>query len=114
MNHPLDEAFGFSDIQDMPEINIENPDLDLIINLALSAYKQNYELIGMVEPKNRIKFLEVCHNFLAQAKDALYKKGQLQLQASKIQKPKVVGTAEVLIEEKTEDAVLISRDSLYA
>jgi hypothetical protein len=114
MNHPLDEAFGFSDIQDMPEINIENPDLDLIINLALSAYKQNYEIIGLIEPKNRLKFLEICERFLGQAKDALYKKQQLQIQAAKIQKPKVVGTAEVLLEDKKEDAMLISRDSLYA
>lgn len=111
MNHPLDEVFGFSEMSDSPQINIENPDLDLIINLALSAYKENYEIIGLIEPKNRLKFLEVCERFLGQAKDALYKKGQLQIQASKIQKPKVVASGEVLLEEKNES--LISRDSLY-
>lgn len=111
MSHPLDEEFGFTGFDDDVVVDISSPDLDLIINLALSAYKQHYEMMGMIEPKSRLKFLEICERFLAQAKDAMYKKEQIKLQIDKQKKAKVVGNATVLVEDQA--VGLISRDAMY-
>ena len=111
--HPLDEQFNIESEDFVPDdfsaVNIpDNPDLDTIINLSLSAYKEQMEVIGLVEPKNRVKYLEVAERFLNQAKDAMAKKEQILIQRSKIKKdPKIIEA------EKAESAVGFDRKSLY-
>lgn len=90
MQHPLDKEFNieseYSD-EDFSPIEIPNdPSLDTIIELSLSAYKEQMEVIGLVEPKNRVKYLEVAERFLNQAKDAMAKKENLTLQRDKLYK----------------------------
>jgi len=112
MAHPLVEEFDLYDVAEIDNtVEIpENPDLDTVITLALTAYKQNMEILGFVEPKNRIKYIEVCERMLGQAKDAMYKKESLKLQEKKMiaqKQPTVIATKEqVLIEQ-------VSRGALY-
>jgi len=113
MVHPLAEEFGLYDtVGDDAQVHIpENPDLDTIISLALGAYKQQMEIIGLVEPKNRIKYIEVCEKLLGQAKDAIYKKESLKLQVKKLQAAK-----QPTLVHQTSETVLIeqvSRTALY-
>ena len=66
--------------EEMIEIEIpDDPTLDTIIELSLKAYKDQMEDIIHVEVKNRSRYLEVAEKFLAQAKDAMYKKEQIRL-----------------------------------
>ena len=84
MTEPLDKAFNMHDFDDdqieliIPE-EAEKRDLDLIIDLALKAYKGQMDDLHLIEPKNKIKYLEVAERFLGQAKDARYKRDTLIL-----------------------------------
>ena len=86
-NHPLEEEFDMVDeikIDENDEIVIpEVKNLDLIIDLALKAYKDQMDVISLIEPKSRIKYLEIAERFLNQSKDAIYKKEQLIIQEAK-------------------------------
>lgn len=117
MQHPLDKEFNIESEygdEDFSPIEIPNdPSLDTIIELSLSAYKEQMEVIGLVEPKNRVKYLEVAERFLNQAKDAMAKKENLTLQRDKLYKanakPKGILEGEVIdVDEKKFD-----RNSLY-
>lgn len=117
MQHPLDKEFNIESEygdEDFNPIEIPNdPTLDTIIELSLSAYKEQMEVIGLVEPKNRVKYLEVAERFLNQAKDAMAKKENLTLQKDKLYmanaKPKGILEGEVVdCDEKKFD-----RNSLY-
>lgn len=115
MKHPLDETFNIeSEYQDEDYVHVDipnDPSLDTIISLALKAYKEQMEIIGLVEPKNRIKYIEVCEKLLGQAKDAMYKKEQL-----KISREKMAGTAKKktqLLEEQTVEGEVVDRNKLY-
>lgn len=81
MTHPLDKEFNLSDIDDSEaELLIpDDPTLDTIIEFALKAYKQQADDLHLIEPKNRVRYLEVSERFLGQAKDAIYKKDYLKL-----------------------------------
>jgi hypothetical protein len=112
--HALDEQFdidnGYS--EDFASVVIpDNPDLDTIINLSLSAYKEQMEIINLVEPKNRIKYLEIAERFLNQAKDAMAKKEQIKISQQKMiasHKDKVKK-----IDDKTIDGETVDRNKLY-
>lgn len=116
MQHPLDKEFNIESEyvdEDFSPINIpDDPTLDTIIELSLSAYKEQMEVIGLVEPKNRVKYLEVAERFLNQAKDAMAKKENLTIQRDKLYKantkPKGILEGEVVDDEKKFD-----RNSLY-
>lgn len=86
--HPLDDTFNvakedvlnYEDKIELPEIK----DLNTIIDMALTAYKEQMEIVELVEPKNKIKYLEIAERFLGQAKDAMYKKEYLIIQERKL------------------------------
>lgn len=86
MTHPLDREFDIEGerMLDDDYVRVEIPEsqeernLDLIINLALKAYKEQMDDIIHIEPKNRLKYLEVSERFLNQAKDAMYKRDYLK------------------------------------
>jgi hypothetical protein len=84
-NEKLDKAFNIDGSYDEPEedeiisevrvpTDPELASLNDIIRLALEAYKMQVEDIGMIEPKNRVKYLEVAERYLNQAKDAINKR----------------------------------------
>lgn len=88
MSHPLDNEFDITDSMAMdddyepvkiPE-DAEERNLDLIIDLALRTYKEQMDDMVHIEPKNRLKYLEIAERFLNQAKDAMYKKDYLRMQ----------------------------------
>jgi hypothetical protein len=114
MKHPLDEQFDIVDgyMEDLGTVEIpDNPDLDTIINLSLSAYKEQMEVISLVEPKNRTKYLEIAERFLNQAKDAMAKKEQLKINYQKmalVQKDKTKK-----LESHDVDGEVVDRKSLY-
>lgn len=117
MQHPLDKEFNIESEygdEEFSPINIpDDPTLDTIIELSLSAYKEQMEVIGLVEPKNRIKYLEVAERFLNQAKDAMAKKENLNLQRDKFYKTNAKGKN--LLEGKIveDDEKKFDRNSLY-
>ena len=96
-NPKLDKTFNIDGSYDDPEqddlilTDVHIPDdpelasLNDIIRLALMAYKEQMEDIHMIEPKNRVRYLEVAERFLNQAKDAISKRDNLK---SKIPKKK--------------------------
>lgn len=118
MQHPLDKEFNIESEyvdEDFSPINIpDDPTLDTIIELSLSAYKEQMEVIGLVEPKNRVKYLEVAERFLNQAKDAMAKKENLTLQRDKLYKanakPKGILEGKVVDDD---DEKKFDRNSLY-
>lgn len=94
-NPKLDKTFNIDGSYDDPEqddlilvaVNIpddpELANLNDIIRLALTAYKEQMEDIHMIEPKNRVRYLEVAERFLNQAKDAITKRDTLKSKLSK-------------------------------
>lgn len=96
-NPKLDKTFNIDGSYDDPEqddlilTDVHIPDdpelasLNDIIRLALMAYKDQMEDIHMIEPKNRVRYLEVAERFLNQAKDAIAKRDNLK---SKLPKKK--------------------------
>lgn len=96
-NPKLDKTFNidgsYEDLEqdDLILTDVHIPDdpelasLNDIIRLALMAYKEQMEDIHMIEPKNRVKYLEVAERFLNQAKDAISKRDNLK---SKLPKKK--------------------------
>jgi len=96
-NPKLDKTFNIDGSYDDPEqddlilTDVHIPDdpelasLNDIIRLALMAYKEQMEDIHMIEPKNRVRYLEVAERFLNQAKDAISKRDNLK---SKLPKKK--------------------------
>jgi hypothetical protein len=93
-NEKLDKAFNIDGSYDDPEENEiisevrvptdpELASLNDIIRLALEAYKMQVEDIGMIEPKNRVKYLEVAERYLNQAKDAINKRDALKVKLPK-------------------------------
>lgn len=119
--HPLDDTFnvGKEDVLnydekiDIPEIR----NLDTIIELALTAYKEQMEIVDLVEPKNKIKYMEVAERYLGQAKDAMYKKEYLLQNQQKIdstnarKKPDPNKGEQVLTEEGEQEE--IPREELF-
>jgi hypothetical protein len=100
-NPKLDKTFNIDGSYDDPEqddliltdVHIPNDpelaSLNDIIRLALMAYKEQMEDIHMIEPKNRVRYLEVAEKFLNQAKDSIAKRETLR---SKLPKKKADGT----------------------
>jgi len=93
--HPLEKEFDMVDETVIDEFNdtIEIPDdptLDTIIELALKAYKEQLDVISLVDPKSRIKCMEIAEKFLGQAKDAMHKKEMIKIQKQRAagKKPK--------------------------
>lgn len=85
---PLDSVFGFDvDSEDFDSIEIpDDPQLDHIIQFSLKEYKGIKEIIDLIEPKNRIKYFEMMERFLANAKDAMYKKDMIKVAQEKLKK----------------------------
>ena len=69
----LEEKYNFTD----------NPDLDEITKLALTAYKDQMADVMNMEPKFRSRALEVAQQYLNLAKDALSKNEELRLKEEK-------------------------------
>lgn len=112
--HPLEKAFDMADEyldESMSEFEIPtHPTLDTIIGFALTAYKDQMDVMMLVEPKNRIKYMEIAEKFLGQAKDAMTKKENLQIQRDKIIPPK--RSAQGAIEGEFEEEQTVSRTEL--
>lgn len=90
--HPLDDKFDITEETLLDEASgIEIPEdkeernLDLIIDLALKAYAELGQIVEFVEPSHRIKYYQQMEGFLAQAKDARYKKDRLRLDRDKVE-----------------------------
>lgn len=88
--HPLDRYLDVSsedslddEIELITAPSAEDASLDTIIEFALKAYTEQMNDMVHIEPKNRIRFLEVAEKFLDQAKDAIAKKEQLNLAREK-------------------------------
>lgn len=90
--HPLDSEFDIAEFSDEFEGEIEIPDeteernLDLVIEFALRQYKMNADDIGLMEPRVRLKTLEINRDLLNTVKDAFYKKEMLKLNREKLEK----------------------------
>lgn len=122
MSHPLDKEFNISDYDDSdPELIIpDDPNLDTIIGFALKAYKQQVDDLHLIEPKNRVRYLEVSERFLAQAKDAIYKKDYLKLRREFLAKGVKLPTNEQLksadgspVESQGDSNVVMDRSELF-
>lgn len=88
--HPLSDKFDITEealLEETSGVEIpedkEERDLDLIIDLALKAYQDLSQIVEFVEPGARIKYYQQMEGFLAQAKDARYKKDKLKLDRDK-------------------------------
>jgi len=114
--HPLDDAFNvdsgdtFRDDFNVVEIpdDPEETSLNDIIRLSMEAYRDQMAMIAFIEPKNRLKFLELSEKFLNQAKDAIYKRDLLR------QKKKPTKKKEELLLEEEQPTGSVDRKSLYA
>ena len=108
---PLDSVFGFDvDSDDFDSIEIpDDPQLDHIIQFSLKEYKGIKEIIDLIEPKNRIKYFEMMERFLANAKDAMYKKDMIKVAQEKLKK---MGQPRGNSHEPKEEAG-VDRNSLY-
>ena len=93
--HPLDDEFqiegssfddNWDDEIEIPE-NADEQNLELVIKLALTQYKTNVDDMGLVDPKNRIRLLEINRALLETVKDSRYK-----LEMLKINREKLKGT----------------------
>lgn len=92
--HPLDDTFDIhrERLIDEDEKSVTIPtdkelhDLGLIIELALNAYEEQMNDVQFIEPKNRIRYLEVAERFLNQAKDAIAKRDKLVLDRERLEK----------------------------
>jgi hypothetical protein len=96
--HPLDRAFDIDNSHllddDYEEVVIpDDPTLDTIIEFALKAYKTQMEDVSLIEPKNRIRYLEIAERFLEEAKDAMYKKEYLKVAREKLERAKLAPVA---------------------
>ena len=106
-DHPLDKEFDIGDFDE--ELSVEIPEdaeaknLDLIIKLALNAYKDQIENIHLIEPKNRIKYYEIAERFLGQAKDARYKRDTLLLKQGKMLSKPATGASGARSEPQSEE-----------
>lgn len=112
MNHPLENAFDIdSGLDNTYETTVtidDDPDLDTTINLALQAYKENAEIINMVDPKNRIRYMEIGAKYLDLAKDAMHKKESLE-----IQRMRAAGTKKTAKPEDAKSEEGINRNELF-
>jgi hypothetical protein len=108
---PLDSVFGFDvDSEDFDSIEIpDDPQLDHIIQFSLKEYKGIKEIIDLIEPKNRIKYFEMMERFLANAKDAMYKKDMIKVAQEKLKK---MGQPKGSSQPPKEEAG-VDRNSLY-
>lgn len=119
--HPLDHTFQ---VDSEHQIEIDNsgsievptdPGLDDVIQYALRAYKDQMDLMELVEPKNRLRAYETAEKYLNQAKDAIHKKEQLAIQRIKAQ-PSGKGSKKLLQEgenESEEPKPTTDRSELY-
>lgn len=115
--HPLEDAFDLPSSNDpfnTPDYTVgENPDFETIINLSLQMYEQQMAILEFVEPKNRLKYIEVANSLLNTAKDAMAKKKAHELALKRVEQAK---KPKMLLEVPTEGGesqALISRDSLF-
>lgn len=99
--HPLDDRFDLAESNLLEEdagVKIpedkEQRDLDLIIDLALKAYADLSEIVEFVEPVARVKYFAQMEGFLAQAKDARFKKEKLQLERERDKNKRPSGSAQ--------------------
>jgi hypothetical protein len=107
-NLPIDDGMSY----ETAEIVIpEARDLDAIRDLSLNAYKDQMDSIALIEPKNRLKFLEIAQAYLNTAKDAIYKKELLILKAKSMKSNKPDAGTTILEEE--DDQGLTNRNDLY-
>ena len=114
MSHPLDEVFGFDiDQEGFEEIVIpDDPQLDHVIQFSLNEYKGIKTIIEMIEPRNRLKYFELMEKFLANAKDAMYKKEMIKVAQDRLKITKgTKGKAGGDGKEKVEN--LTSRNDMY-
>lgn len=106
-HHPLDKNFDIASDHFLcdEDSSVEIPDdptLDTIIGFALDAYKEQMDDLVHIEPKNKLKYLEIAEKFLSQAKDAIYKKEYLDIQRKKSTKSNKTNVQET---PKTEETV---------
>lgn len=110
---PLDEIFG-GDGEFLDEVVIEIPDdpeLDHIIEFSLKEYKGIRDILDLIEPKSRIRYYEMMERFLANAKDAMYKKEMVKIHNEKLKVSK--GKGKPVADNKTEEENSVSRSDLY-
>lgn len=109
-NHPLSQEFDiegtpFSDEYDDEVVvpsDREEQNLELVIEYALNDYAENKSDMALVDPKNRIKIMEINEKLLNTAKDARYKLERLRIEREKMNRTEVAGSAGKGSEEKTD------------
>lgn len=119
--HPLEKEFDmvdesiFNEFDDSVEIP-DDPTLDTIIEFALKAYKDQMDVISLIEPKSRIKYMEIAEKFLGQAKDAMHKKEMIKIQKQRASGKKSKNENVPLMESDTDGqpAKTYTRDELLA
>lgn len=111
--HPLDEEFqiegsafddNWDDEVEIPE-NADEQNLELVIKLALTQYKTNVDDMGLVDPKNRIRLLEINRALLETVKDSRYK-----LEMLKINREKLKGTGKKATKPESDGGVEASKE----
>lgn len=122
-HHPLDDEFEVKDEVFTDEYDDElhipsDPDernLDMVIDLALRQYKLNVDDMALIEPKNRLRILEINEKLLAQIKDARYKKERLQIERDKMPKGRSRKASEDEEEgEGEQDEGTLSREQMHS
>lgn len=85
MSSGLDEAFNVDEADQMPDNPFseytlpEDPSLDDIIRLGMTAFTDQMNDVAFIDPKFRARTLEVAHHFLNTAKDAIKVKSEIDL-----------------------------------
>jgi hypothetical protein len=106
-DHPLDHAFQVDsdhkiELDDDDSIKVpDDPGLNDVIQYALKAYKDQMDIMELIEPKNKLRAYETAEKYLNQAKDAIHKKEQLEIQRMKAQSS--TNGSKKLLQENTDD-----------
>lgn len=78
---PIDE----NELEEYVKVVIpDDPKLKTIVDFAMDAYASQMNDLQHIEVKNRLKFYEVAERFLNQAKDAMYKIEQIEIEREKL------------------------------
>lgn len=76
-NDELDEMEVYESDDWKIKITAEMRELDKVAELALQTYEAMMNSMHLTKPEQRIKYLEVAHKYLSEAKDAINKRDVL-------------------------------------
>ena len=116
---PLNDVFNMDpeklkeDAKYIESVDVpDDPDLQFIIQCALDVYKKQIEVIQYMKAEHRQGCLELAERYLNQAKDAIYKKKQLELNKEKLELQKQQKSKKDVPDAPKETGKVVSRKQL--